>query len=146
VIVGGVAAHLYGSTRLTHDLDLVVSLGDPHWPRVVDAIWSLGGRPRIPESLEQIRDPETIRTWIRDKHMLALSFRSPDGAVVVDLLVGQANRVEELMSRATEIELGGGVVRIAAIDDLIAMKRLAGRPQDLLDIEILETLQRRSSA
>ncbi len=41
-------------------------------------------------------------------------------------------------NRSETLELGGYRVRVAAIKDLIAMKRSAGRLQDLIDIEALE--------
>lgn len=47
---------------------------------------------------------------------------------------------EGLRSRATEVELGDLTVPIAGREDLLAFKRAAGRPQDLADIELLESL------
>ena len=44
----------------------------------------------------------------------------------------------ELRKNAEVIDLDGRDVRVAAIDDLLSMKRAAGRPQDLVDIEALE--------
>jgi hypothetical protein len=43
-----------------------------------------------------------------------------------------------LRERASVMELSGRSVRIASIEDMLAMKRAAGRPQDLVDIESLE--------
>ena len=48
VIVGGVAARLHGSTRLTHDLDIVPKLDESSWKNLIQSIWALNTRPRIP--------------------------------------------------------------------------------------------------
>ncbi len=84
VIVGGVAVGLHGGSRVTFDLHIVPSLAPDSWRAAVDLLWSLGARPRIPESLDRIRDVEQVRRWRSEKNMLALNFRTPDGATEVD--------------------------------------------------------------
>jgi predicted nucleotidyltransferase len=69
VIVGGVAARLYGSTRLTHDVDVVPNLTPDSWRKTVECIWEMGGRPRIPESMESIADVRNVQAWITEKGM-----------------------------------------------------------------------------
>lgn len=143
VIVGGVAAALHGSSRVTFDLDLVPSLAEASWQAAVDLLWSLGARPRIPEPLDRIRDVEQVRRWQREKGMLALNFRTPDGRIEVDLLVSESERLASLRERAVKVTLDQRTFYVASIDDLIAMKRQAGRPQDLLDIVQLQNIQQR---
>lgn len=143
VIIGGVAARLHGSTRLTHDVDVGPSLAPDNWRQAIDAIWESGGRPRIPEPLERIRDVAHVEAWMRDKGMLALSFRSPDGSAEIDLVVSEAHRLAELKQRAVVVTLDDIDFYVAAISDLIAMKEAAGRPQDLLDVEELNRLAKR---
>ena len=144
VIVGGVAAALHGGSRVTFDLDVVPSLNEASWASAVDVLWALGARPRIPESLDRIRDLEQVRRWQTDKGMLALNFRAPDGSVDVDLLVGESGQFDALRAHAVKVTLEHRTFLIASIDDLILMKRRAGRPQDLLDIAQLQDIQRRS--
>ena len=146
VIVGGVAARLHGSSRLTHDIDVVPGVEPKAWARVVDLLWDTGARPRIPEPRERVRNIDNVLEWVRDKGMLALSFRSPDGSAELDLLVGETSRLEGLRDRAIRVRLDGREYMVASIDDLIAMKTDAGRPQDLLDIETLERIKPRSEA
>ena len=146
VIVGGVAAVLRGGSRVTFDLDVVPSLAPEFWRAAVDLLWSRGARPRIPEPLERIRDVEQVRRWRREKGMLALNFRTQDGATEVDLLVGESEAFEELRQRAVEVTVEERTFFVASIEDLIAMKRRAGPPQDLLDIAELQRFRNRSAA
>jgi hypothetical protein len=66
--------------------------------------------------------------------------------LTVDLFARAPIPFEELWSRATTVSLGGRGIRIASLHDLIAMKRSAGRPQDLIDIEHLETIEKKYHA
>lgn len=141
VIVGGVAARLYGSTRLTHDVDVVPRLDPDAWPQLIERIWALGGRPRIPEPVEAIQDLRNVESWMADKGMRALSFRSTDGSAEIDLLMSESPNYPELQRRARRVELDGVSYFVASIDDLIEMKKRAGRPQDRLDVEELERLR-----
>ena len=143
VIVGGVAAALHGGSRVTFDLDVVPSLAPEPWQAVVDLLWSLGARPRIPEPLDRIRDAAQVRRWRQDKGMLALNFRTPDGSTEVDLLVGESERFEALRQRAVKVSLEQRTFFVASINDLIAMKQRADRPQDVLDIAELRNIQKR---
>ena len=146
VIVGGVAAALHGSPRVTFDLDVVPSLAPDSWTAAVDLLWSLGARPRIPEPLERIRDVEQVRRWQNEKGMLALNFRTPDGSTEVDLLVSESGRFEALRQRAVRVTVDQRTFFVASIDDLIEMKQQAGRPQDLLDIAQLQDIKNRSGS
>ncbi len=143
VIVGGVAAALHGGQRVTFDLDIVPSLAPESWVTVVELLWGLGARPRIPEPLERIRDVEQVRRWQSEKGMLALNFRSSDGSTEVDLLVSESSRLDSLAQRATAVVVEGRTFLVASIDDLIEMKQQSGRPQDLLDVAQLEDIKRR---
>ncbi len=143
VIVSGVAASLHGGSRVTFDLDVVPSLAPESWQAAVDLLWSLGARPRIPEPLDRIRDVEQIRRWRQDKGMLALNVRAPDGSTEVDLLVSESDRFEGLRQRAVKVTIDQRTFFVASLDDLIAMKQQAGRPQDLLDIAQLQDIRKR---
>ncbi len=61
---------------------------------------------------------------------------------IVNLFVHHPISFEELWVRSEVVRLQSGAVRIASIPDLIHLKRLVGRPQDLADLEKLEQIQK----
>jgi hypothetical protein len=67
----------------------------------------------------------------------------PTGAEDLDVHNGApgAPPYGDLRKRSIEVEVRGTPVRIASLDDMIAMKRAAGRPQDLRDITDLTGLE-----
>ena len=141
IIVGGVAARLHGSTRLTHDLDIVPRLEAESWRKLIHVISQLNTQPRIPETVERIADVENIRQWMVEKHMLAVNFRSPTADVEIDLVISESDRFDELLSRASTVTFDGQIFHVASIDDLIEMKKKAGRDRDITDIAILKAIK-----
>ena len=75
--------------------------------------------------------------------MLALNFRTADGSTEVDLLVGESDAFDELRQRAVKVTVDARTFFVASIEDLISMKRRAGRPQDLLDVAALQNVRKR---
>ena len=46
-----------------------------------------------------------------------------------------------LVQRATPFDIDGITVLVASIDDLIRMKRAAGRAKDLIEVEVLAAVR-----
>ena len=143
LVVGGVAVVLHGHPRFTADLDLVLAMDSANLRRALDALSQLGYRPRAPVSSDEFLDPATRKRWIEEKHMTVLSFSSPAiPTTEVDLFASEPFPFEAAYQRALRADLQGIVVTVASLPDLIALKRSAGRPQDLEDVEILEAIER----
>ncbi|MCX7147946.1 MAG: hypothetical protein NTY05_00840 [Rhodocyclales bacterium] len=143
VLVGGLAVQLHGFLRATFDIDLVLAMNDENLVRFINVAKNYGLQPGIPVPIESLRNAEQIDQWHREKGMLAFSLREPQTAgSVVDVLVRPDVTFEKLFANAVEGHLFGRRVLIASIDDLLAMKRIANRPKDRIDIEALERILR----
>jgi predicted nucleotidyltransferase len=143
VVVGGLATVLHGYARLTADVDLAVDLAPEEATKMIQTLVARGFRPQVPVLPEEFANPTVREVWFREKHMRAFSLVDPTNPMrVVDLLLKPEVPFEELLARSQEVMLNRTKIRIASIDDLIALKRQAARPQDLADIEQLETIRR----
>jgi hypothetical protein len=141
VVVGGVATVLHGFARLTADVDLVVDLAPIEARKAIETLVGLGLRPRPPVDPSAFADSAVRESWIRDKGMRVFSMWDPTQPMrEVDLFVEHPIDFEGLFVRAEIVSLDATTVRVASIPDLIALKRLASRPQDLADIEALEAI------
>lgn len=143
VLVGGIAVQLHGYMRSTFDVDLVLAMDDGNLVRFIEVAKQFGLKPSIPVPIDSLRSAEQIDQWYREKGMLAFVLREPQtGGGVVDVLVRPEVPFEKLMENAVAGQMSGLQVWIASIDDLLTMKRIAGRPKDRLDIEALEKIKR----
>lgn len=144
VVVGGLATVLHGHARLTADVDLVVDLEPDEVRKALQVLAALGFQPRLPVAATDFADPDTRRRWIDEKGMRVFSLVDPDNPMrAVDLFAEHVLDFEELWTRSKTIPLSSTEVRVASIPDLIELKRRAGRPKDLDDIEALDAIRRR---
>lgn len=143
VVVGGVATLLHGHARLTADVDLAVDLAPQEALKMIRALADKGFRPQVPVSAEMFADPVVREGWLQEKHMRAFSLVDHTNPMrVVDLLLQPEVPFEELLARSQEALVGNTPVRISSLDDLITLKRHAGRPQDLADVKELEAIRK----
>jgi uncharacterized nucleotidyltransferase DUF6036/ribbon-helix-helix CopG family protein len=127
VLVGAAAMQLWGTTRATEDIDILIEPTVENATRVLQALEGVGygfAAEFTPEEI--VGKPVTI---IGD---------SPR----VDILTRAWNVLwKDAHSRATTFEIEGVPIPTASIEDLIASKR-TGRLQDGADIEVLEEIRR----
>jgi len=117
IVIGGLAVQTHGHLRTTTDLDLV------------PAASLLGG-----DDAGDAGDPHLLR------RAALVSLTTDHGRLDllnVGLADGLPRTYEELRGRAVEVDLDGRTVAVAGLDDLIRMKRVAGREVDLSDIGAL---------
>jgi hypothetical protein len=78
-------------------------------------------------------------SWIADKGLTVFSLWSPDlPGLEVGLFVEEPFAFDEACTRAVRVDLDATWATVASLQDLVEMKRAAGRPLDLADVEALE--------
>jgi hypothetical protein len=135
LLVGGVAAIVYGARRPTTDLDCVTPRTEDNLNRLAAALRALNARLRVhgltddeAAALPTQLDAETlarmeISTWRTD---------AGDLDVLTDIPSRDGRRVRyaELVGRANSSRVHGVAVQVVALPDLIASKEWANRPKD----------------
>jgi predicted nucleotidyltransferase len=127
-VLGGYAVGYHGKPRATKDLDVLVSGREGNSERVADALAAFGAPADVVAAARTQSPSEVVYLGVPPVRIDIL--RSADG---ID--------VEGAIARAHEVTLDGGPVHIVAIDDLIANKRAAARPQDMADVALLERVR-----
>ncbi len=137
-VAGGLAVVLHGHTRMTVDLDVVLDLDHDNVMAALDTLGAMGLTPRLPVPAEDFADEAIRESWVRDRHLVAFTLHDPhDARREVDLFAHPPIAFAVLDAESVIIEVGEVPVRVVSLRHLIAMKRLAGRPQDLADIDAL---------
>jgi predicted nucleotidyltransferase len=137
VVIGGIAAVLHGSATLTQDLDVCFATNDANLRRLGDTLMALGARlAGLDDDLPFTPDAATLRrvevlTLVTDRGKLDVLAR-PVGAP----------RYETLRRRAERFDIGGLIVLVATLEDLIAMKEATGRDKDRAAVTELRAIKR----
>lgn len=136
VVIGGFAAIAHGSPLLTQDLDIVCAPDPVNLEALGGVLVELGARLRgVADDVPFVPDAATLR------RAEALTLDTPDGALDVLARPDGAPAYARLRERSERLDLGGIAVAVASLDDLIAMKRAAGRPKDHVALEHLEAVR-----
>ena len=148
VVVGGLAVNAHGYERFTHDVDLVIGLEEENILRGLRALLGIGYAPSIPVTPEQFADPALRETWRRDKNMLVLKLWSDiHRRTPIDVFVYEPFDFKAEYATARRIAIADDVSSpFVTLESLLAMKRSAGRPQDLADIAALEEVAKISES
>ena len=138
VLIGGLAAQAHGSPSLTGDLDICYARDGEDLDRLAATLVELSAvRRGLPADAPPMPplDARTLRAGGR--------FTLATAAGDFDILAtpDPGFDFERLRVSAVSTTLGGHPVLVAGLDDLMAMKRAAGRPKDLIELEILGALR-----
>lgn len=143
LVARGVAVVAHGHVRFTADLDLVLDPDPDSLRRAIEAIRALGYKPRAPVAFGEFANPEKRREWREKRGMMVFSLSSPEHvATELDLFLEPPFDFDAAHARAAVLSAGStNPITFVGREDLLALKRAAGRPQDLLDVEALESLR-----
>jgi hypothetical protein len=125
-IIGGVAASLLATPRLTQDVDAVVLLESERWESFLASGGAFGFQPRQADALDFAR-----------KVRVLLLRHEPSG-IAADISFGTLPFEREAVERARLQQAAPNLwLRLPSPEDLIIMKAVAHRGRDLVDIEAL---------
>jgi hypothetical protein len=136
VLIGGLAGIAQGATFVTQDIDICYARDKENLQRLADA---------MREAHAYLRDSDPSLPFAVD----ARAIRNGDTFTLttdvgwIDIIGTPAGTTgyEDLERTADSLDLFGYRVLVASVDDLIRMKRAAGRPKDLLAVEELGALR-----
>ncbi|MGH9399052.1 MAG: hypothetical protein ACRD00_01695 [Thermoanaerobaculia bacterium] len=137
VVIGGFAGRLWGSPSLTNDLDICYDRSRENLLRLAAALKELKARLRgVGQDVPFLLEAKTLEAGDH------FTFETRAGNLDVLGFPAGSGGFDQLARTAEEMEIAKGLrVRVAVIEDLIKMKRAAGRPKDLIEVEVLSALQ-----
>lgn len=128
LLIGGYAVSYHARPRYTKDIDLWISNVPDNLQRVYFALQQFGAPQHVLDDLQSLAPDEVLFMGIPP--------------VRVDLLQ-QVKGVDfaDAYERKVVADWAGVPVAVISLQDLISSKLAAGRPQDLLDVEVLQRVE-----
>jgi hypothetical protein len=148
VLVGGLAAVVYGATRLTTDIDVVPKWDGDNHTKLAAALKELHAGLRVPDSDTAVAFPLDVHTF-RSFEISTWRTDLGDLDVIIGIPTmkrGQLRGYAELAANGASYDIGGSIVVVGSLDDIVESKTALGRPTDLVALEELRQLQQQRNS
>lgn len=144
LVAGGIAMNMHGLQRTTVDLDLIIFLEKKNALKFISVMQKLGYKPKVPVKPEEFADEKKRKEWIEKKNMVVFSFYHPKNLFdVIDVFVYHPRPFDLMFKARKTVKLLTQNIHAASLEDMLYMKRKAGRPKDSFDIRFLEGILRK---
>lgn len=142
LVVGGVAVNIYGYSRFTGDIDILLLFEKENLEKMDKVMNKLGYKTRLPVSIKDLQDHKQVKKWLREKNMTAFSFFPPsENPLMIDIIVEESLKFKKVEKNKAVRKFDNISIPVIAIDNLIKMKKKVGRLKDLEDINALKMLK-----
>jgi predicted nucleotidyltransferase len=136
LIIGGVAVGYHGHIRATKDVDVVPAPDSANLEKLTGALQRMGAEVEGAEEFDDGELPDPL-----DPEALALGgnwvLQTRLGRLDIMQWIGDEALWAKLSPAAIEDEIGGVPIKMVSYEDLVALKELAARPEDLTDLQRL---------
>jgi tRNA nucleotidyltransferase/poly(A) polymerase len=124
LVIGGIAAVLYGVPRATFDLDILIEATPENARNLLDALLDAGMNTASLTNVNEVLSNEI--TIFKDRVRIDVQTSTP------------GLRFQDAWSRRNTLEYQGQSFYLASREDLISSEEAAGRDVDLDDVRLLQ--------
>jgi hypothetical protein len=138
VVIGGLAAVFHGSPTRTGDADICPDRQPENLRRLAAALRQLEARIRVdgePKGFQFSVDEQFLAS------MAMVNLVTPFGALDISFQPAGTDGYNDLARHAVELDVGGVIVPVAGLDDVIRSKEAADRPKDRQTLPTLRALR-----
>jgi hypothetical protein len=136
ILIGGLAANLHGSPSVTMDIDICHERSMPNLEKLAECLRFLEARLRgVDEDVPFLVEAESLRAGD------SFTFSTVNGSLDCLGTPAGTDGYADLERNAVPMHLDSLEIGVASLDDLMRMKRAAGRPKDRVELEILGALR-----